>query len=157
LFQIRGTKDIWLFDPADRRILSEQEIERYYAGNVHAADFREEMQDTARSYRLTPGLGVHNPPLAPHWVRNGTDISVSLSLNFSLRRLESRARVYQANHYLRRLGIRPLPPERSALVDWLKSKSFRAMAGPAPRSLDELLKPGPRRIAARLAGVRGPQ
>jgi hypothetical protein len=101
LFQIRGTKDIWLFDPADRRILSEQEIERYYAGDIHAADFRDDLQDVAVPCRSRPGLGAHNPPLAPHWVRNGSDVSVSLSLNFSLRRLESRARVNEVNHYRR--------------------------------------------------------
>jgi hypothetical protein len=153
LFQIHGAKDIWLFDPRDRRVLSEEEIERYYAGNVHAADFRDDLQEAARPYRLEPGLGIHNPPLAPHWVRNGADVSVSLSLNFSLRRLESRARVYQVNHCLRRLGIRPRPPEQSALIDWLKSEPVKAMAGATPRSLEELLRTGPRRLAARLARV----
>jgi hypothetical protein len=153
LFQIRGTKEIWLFDAADRRVLSEQEIERYYVGNIHAADYRSDLQPAARLYRLTPGVGVHNPPLAPHWVRNGADVSVSLSLNFSLRRLESRARVYQVNHYLRRLGLQPLPPERSALIDWLKSEPVKAITGAGPGSLEELLQSGPRRIAARLAHV----
>jgi hypothetical protein len=153
LFQIHGAKDIWLFDPRDRGVLSEEEIERYYAGNIHAADFRDDLQEAARHYRLKPGLGIHNPPLAPHWVRNGGDVSVSLSLNFSLRRLESRARVYQVNHYLRRLGIRPRPPDQSALIDWLKSEPVKAMAGATPHSLEELLRTGPRRLAARLARI----
>jgi hypothetical protein len=150
LFHIQGEKEIWVFDPTDRRVLSEQEIERYYAGNIHAADYREGMQFAGTVYRLTPGTGVHNPPLAPHWVKNGDDVSVSMSLNFSLLRLESRARVYQVNYYMRRLGIRPLPPERSAVRDRLKSRVTTLFTRARPASLDELLHSGVPGIAGRL-------
>jgi Cupin-like domain len=150
LFQIQGEKEIWLFDPTDRRVLSEQEIERYYAGNVHAADYHEGMQFAGNAYRLTPGTGVHNPPLAPHWVKNGENVSVSVSLNFSLLTLETRARVYQANHYIRRLGIRPLPPERSPVRDRLKSRVTTLFTRARPANLDELLHSGAPYIAGRL-------
>jgi hypothetical protein len=160
LFHIQGEKEIWLFDPNDRRVLSEQEIERYYAGNVHAADYREGMQFAGTVYRLMPGTGVHNPPLAPHWVKNGDDVSVSMSFNFSLLRFETRARVYQANHYIRQLGIRPLPPERSPLRDRLKSRVTTLFTRARPASLDELLRSGAPYIAGqfhrRFGGKRRP-
>jgi Cupin-like domain len=156
LFHIQGEKEISLFDPLDRRVLSEQEIERYYAGNVHAADYREGMQYAATVYHLDPGTGVHNPPLAPHWVRNGDNVSVSTSLNFSLLGLEARARVYQANHYLRRLGIRPLPPEQSPRRDRLKNRVTRPFTRARPASLDGLLRSGIPQISRRLrAGFFG--
>jgi hypothetical protein len=34
LFQIRGEKDVRRFDPKNRFVLTESEIERFYAGNV---------------------------------------------------------------------------------------------------------------------------
>jgi hypothetical protein len=150
LFHIQGQKEIWLFDATDRHVLSEEEIERYYAGNVHAADYREGMQFAGTAYRLTPGTGVHNPPLAPHWVKNGDDVSVSMSLNFSLLPLEIRARVYQVNYYMRRLGVRPLPPQRSPARDRLKSRVTTLFTRARPASLDELLHSGVPAIAGRL-------
>ena len=110
LFQIAGEKEVWLFDPRDVRALREDEIENFYVGNVNAADFRLAAQPLGCLYRLAPGVAVHNPPLGPHWVRNGNGVSVSVSLNFSLRSSEQRARVYQMNYYLRRLGWHPSPP-----------------------------------------------
>ncbi len=107
LFQIAGKKEVWLFDPRDPRVLREEEIESFYVGNINAADFRTAAQPLGTLYRLTPGLALHNPPLGPHWVQNGNGVSVSVSLNFSLRSSEPRARVYQMNYYLRRLGWHP--------------------------------------------------
>ena len=149
LLQIQGEKDIWLFDPKDRRVLTEDEIERYYAGSVNAAEYREALQPAAHHYRLAPGLAVHNPSLGPHWVRNGPGVSVSVSVNFSLGKLEARARVYQMNRYLRRIGFSPRPPERSFLDDCLKSETMKLMSRRHPKNLEELLDSMPRRIAAR--------
>ncbi len=150
LFQIEGEKDVWLFDPTDRRVLSEEEIERYYVGNLHAAEYRPALQSAGTMYRLAPGHAVHNPPLGPHWVRNGRAVSVSLSFNFSLRPFESRARVYQMNHYLRRLGRRPAPPGLSRPKDRLKALPMRLGGAARPQYLEELLQPGPRRMMRRL-------
>ena len=45
---------------------------------------------------------MHHPPLAPHWVKNGDNVSVSVSVSFCIRSLDHRAKVYQANRLLRR-------------------------------------------------------
>ena len=45
LFQIRGEKDISLFDPNDRMVLRESEIENFYVGNLDSAQYREEIQN----------------------------------------------------------------------------------------------------------------
>jgi cupin-like protein len=153
LFQIEGEKEVWLFDPADRRVLSEEEIERYYVGNLQAAEYRPAVQAAGTLYRLTPGHAVHNPPLGPHWVRNGGAVSVSLSFNFGLRNLEPPARVYQMNHYLRRLGRRPAPPGLSGSRDWLKALPMRVGGVWRPRYLEELLQPGPRRLVRKLSNI----
>jgi hypothetical protein len=154
LFQIRGRKKVSLFDPRDRRILSDATIERYYGGDKHAAEYREELQGRATICELTPGAALHNPPLGPHWVENGNDVSVSVSVNYSLRDSEGSARVYQVNRYLRRLGLKPAPPGRSSLRDWIKRQPFRLLAPARPRSLEELLQSGPGRLLRPLAWLR---
>lgn len=149
LFQIQGEKDLWLFDHEDRTVLTDDEVERYYAGSVNAADYREALQPAAHRYRLTPGFGAHNPSLGPHWVKNGPSVSVSVSLNFSLGELEARARVYQMNRYLRRLGFSPRPPQHSVLRDRLKSETMKLLSKRHPKNLEELLDSMPRRFAGR--------
>jgi hypothetical protein len=84
LLQIQGEKDVNLFDQKDRSILTEQEIEHYFIGDLQAATYKEENQKKASIYHLTPGIGVHHPPKAPHWVKNGSQYSVSLSINFCM-------------------------------------------------------------------------
>jgi hypothetical protein len=150
LFQIAGEKDIWLFDANDSRVLADEEIETFYIGNIHAASFRPDAEGLGRRFHLSPGRGVYNPPLGPHWVKNGGAVSVSVSLNFSLRPSERQARVYQMNYYLRRMGRHPRRPKKAGIVDWTKGAAMRIGAVGRPRNLDDLLQPGPRRLWKRL-------
>lgn len=154
LFQIGGRKTIYLFDPNDRQVLSETAIERYYGGDKHGVEYRDGLQGKGADYELTPGAAVHNPPLGPHWVKNGPDVSVSMSINYSLRESEGRARVYQVNRCLRRLGLAPLPPGRSALRDWIKREPFELPSHARPRSLEELLQTGPSRLVRPIASFK---
>jgi hypothetical protein len=119
LFQIRGTKTISIFDREDREVLPEREIERFWTTDNNAAVYKPHLQDRATVYQLEPGRAVHIPVNAPHWVQNGPQVSVSLSVNFHYRD-EHLADVYRANYWLRRLGFDPTPPRRSAAADGIK-------------------------------------
>jgi hypothetical protein len=119
LLQVSGDKSVSVFDKMDRVALPEEEIERYWAIDNNAAIYKPEHQNRARVYHLTPGMGVHFPVNAPHWVKNGDLPSVSLSINFQFRSRE-RSDVYRANFFLRRLGLRPKPPGQSAVGDGIK-------------------------------------
>jgi hypothetical protein len=153
LFQMHGQKNIYIFDPRDRQVLSAATIERYYGGDKHAADYREELQGEAVDYEMSPGTAVHNPSLGPHWVRNGNEVSVSMSINYSLRESEGGARMYQVNRYLRKLGLKPAPPGQSPLRDWIKREALRPLAPARPRSLEELLQSGPGRLFRPMAAL----
>jgi hypothetical protein len=119
LLQLHGTKTIHLFDQTDRELLPEEELERFWTKDTNAATYRPEMQDRASTVVLEPGIGVHVPVNAPHWLQNGDDISVSLSLNFQFKNPKI-ANIYRTNYYLRRLGLHPTPPGRSRLLDYAK-------------------------------------
>ena len=140
ILQIRGEKDLYVFDREDRQILPEMEIERFWATDNNAPNHRPELQDRARSYKLVPGNGVHVPVNCPHWLKNGDNISVTLSVNFQF--IDSmRADIYRANYYLRRLGINPSPPGRSAVRDRAKAMAF-SMANTARRAARSALQRG---------------
>lgn len=119
LLQIKGEKDIFIFDQTDRQVLTETELERFWVGDWNAGEYKARCQDKAHQFRLTPGKAVHIPVNAPHWVKNDCNVSVSLSINFEWRD-ESLFNVYRANYFLRRMGIQPTPPGQSRLKDGAK-------------------------------------
>ncbi len=148
LFQIRGAKDLSLHNPGERDIVPEDQLERFYAGDFEAAQYRPELQSRGTVFHLVPGAVVHHPPLAPHWVQNGDEVSISVSIGFCLRPLDRRARVYQVNHYLRRFGLKPRPPGRSKLIDGLKMAGIGLVSKSNPTTPDEILFSGLNRLVA---------
>jgi hypothetical protein len=120
LLQIHGDKVISLFDRYDREVLPEEELERFWSVDNNAAVFKEHYRDRGRDFRLSPGTGVHIPVNAPHWLRNGNNISVTLAITFQFPDTHL-ANVYRVNYYLRKAGLRPLPPGRSKVRDALKA------------------------------------
>jgi hypothetical protein len=146
LFQIRGEKDLSLFDPNNRELLPEREIEDFYAGNFEAAAYRAEAQSRGQVYHLAPGVVVHHPPLAPHWVQNSNNVSISASVGFCLRFLDRRARIYQVNHYLRKAGMRPTAPGISRFRDSLKAATIGLFSKSKSIDHDEILFSGLSRL-----------
>ena len=144
LMQIHGEKTYNIFDPEE---LTEEEIEQYYLGDLSSARYRDEAQARAAVYELRPGLGVHQPPRAPHWVRNGPEYSVSFSILSCLRARDREAPVYQVNHYLRSLGMHPTPPGRSSWRDKVKRAILSTPARRHPASKNDLLRAGVERLA----------
>lgn len=120
LLQLHGDKTIHVFDQTDRELLTEEELERFWTKDTNAAVYKPEFQYRANTVLLQPGIGVHVPVNAPHWLQNGDDISISLSLNFQFKNTKL-ANIYRANYYLRRLGLDPTPPGRFRILDRAKS------------------------------------
>ena len=127
LLQIRGSKRISMFDPRDRSLLSDEELERFYDGAHRNMVFKEEYQKKAWQYELTPGLGLHFPVTAPHYVQNGPEVSISFSITFRTRATERRETLYQVNHSLRGRGWRPTPVGASRLRDTIKFNGYRIL------------------------------
>jgi hypothetical protein len=124
LMQILGTKSVYIFDGNDREILPFQELERFWSGDVKAPLYKEHLQSRAWEYELAPGKGVTNPVTFPHWVQNGPQVSISLSVNFK-RAIDNSADAYKVNGQLRKFGLRPLQPGNVSVVDHTKGVAYR--------------------------------
>lgn len=141
LLQVRGMKTVNMWDPADRFVLPEEELERFYANFVHRnLPWRDVFQTTAFVLPLAPGQGLHFPVTVPHWVKNGPEVSVSFSITFRTADSARRELLYKANARLRRLGLSPKPVGDSILLDRTKQAAFGALA-----QLRRLWSPGARR------------
>lgn len=125
LFQVRGWKTLRVFDPADREVVGETDLEAFFGGAHRNLHYDERWEERAMQLRLDPGTGVHVPVAAPHWVKNGDAVSVSFSVTFRSRQSKRRADVYQMNHRLRHLGLAPRPYGGGRLRDTVKQAANR--------------------------------
>lgn len=125
LLQVRGLKTVCMWDKQDRVVVSENQVEEFYAGAHRNITYTEEFEQRGVITQLKPGEGLHFPVTAPHWVKNGPEVSISFSITFRTQYSERRARIYQANATLRHLGISPSPYGRSAISDSAKDLVFR--------------------------------
>lgn len=127
LLQIAGTKTVRMLPINDPSVLQEADLERFFAGgsrNLLRLDSQTEAK--ASPFELTPGLGLHLPVTAPHWVRNGPAVSVSFSITFHTSQSDRREILYRINHKMRTLGLHPRPVGRSPFSDNLKYATFNA-------------------------------
>jgi hypothetical protein len=125
LLQIRGTKFMSVFDRQDRTVLSEEQIENSLTGAHRNLSFKPEFQERGVTFELPPGVGLHVPVNAPHWVKNGDQVSISLSITFQNPANDRRRAVYQFNAGLRKRGINPTPFGKSPLRDSIKFNMYR--------------------------------
>jgi hypothetical protein len=120
LLQVLGDKEINVFRNNDREVTTEDEVERFWAVDSNAPRYKPELQDHADVLMLSPGNGIHIPINAGHWLKNGDNVSVSVSINYHPWDSE-RGDIYCVNHYLRtRLGMSPTPPFKSPVLDAIK-------------------------------------
>jgi hypothetical protein len=126
LLQVHGTKQMHVFPGSDRSLLSEEELERFYAGAHRNMVFKDEYQQKATTFELRPGDGVHVPVTDPHWLKVGAGgYSISFSITFQTRQTERRAALYAINHALRSQGRQPRPVGQSAWRDAYLYTKFR--------------------------------
>lgn len=120
LLQLRGEKKISIFPKGDAEVVLETEKERFWTVDPNAAIYKPQLRNRADVVDLRPGIGVHIPVNAPHWVQNGNNISVSVAILYHSWP-HAYANLYAANHLLRRrLGMTPTPPFKSRFIDTLK-------------------------------------
>jgi hypothetical protein len=130
LLQIRGTKQVHLWNPLDRSVVGEDRVESHLqywhdADHERYMPYQEDFERTANVFRLGAGEGLHFPFGAPHWVQNGPEVSISFSITFRSELSDRMAMLYFINRRLRSLGVTPTPPGKSQLRDSLKLTTFQ--------------------------------
>jgi len=126
-FQIRGRKAFHVFRPDS---LDDTLVDGFY--NKQVVDIAQvplSACDPAceRVFDLEPGTGLFQPLNAPHWVRTGAGRSISYSFVFETEEMRARGKVRAANHYLRRLGLRPDSAELAGGSSRLKIAAINAL------------------------------
>jgi hypothetical protein len=126
LVQLRGEKEIHLFNRADKDAVPDEELERFWAVDNGAGTYKPQYESRAMVYQLRPGTGVHIPVNTPHWLKNGNNISISMNVNFVFHD-HLWGNIYKANHQLRKRGLKPSSPGTSPLADSVKSAAYTAV------------------------------
>jgi hypothetical protein len=126
LLQVRGRKTVHMWDPANRRVLTEAALDNYYANVASNRDqpYRDDFLASAWTLPLNAGQGLHFPLHAPHWVKTESDMSVSLSITFRSRVSRRVEAVHTANGHVRRLRMEPPVPGASRLWDVVAHVGF---------------------------------
>ena len=127
LCQIRGTKRVQLWDPADEEVMTDAQKDLLLAHVGERPPFRDALESKASTFDLVPGTGVHQPFIAPHRVYTGPELSVTLAVTYRTRRSDVRTVAHVFNARLRRLGWRPRPVGRYPSLDRCKAASLRLL------------------------------
>lgn len=123
--QIEGEKIYHVYAP---EAVSEAELERYYRlGRRTICEVELETRDPRLEHVFTlgPGLGLHQPEHAAHWVQTRAERAISYAVVFETESMRARARARAANFHLRRLAMRPAQPGAHPLRDAVKSEAMR--------------------------------
>ena len=138
--QIAGEKTYHVFSPTT---VAEEEMERFYvAGNVSIAQVDLATRDASKEhvFELRPGMGLHQPQNAPHWVRTGAARSISYSFVFETDATRATGRVRAYNRYLRRLGFSPARVGAHPTLDLLKQNAMKIVTPLRVKARETLLR-----------------
>lgn len=128
LLQIRGNKLMTLFSAADEAIVSGVAHEQFHLGLHHRnLSWQDRFAERGTAVSLAPGDAVYVPVKAPHWVKNGDAVSVSLSVTWRSAWSYAEADARAFNHILRKRGLSPASPKRYPAQNIAKSIAYRAL------------------------------
>lgn len=127
LMQTRGSKVMTQFPAGDPFYSPAQVHEAYHTGGPRELVWRDEMLAGGTDFPLAPGQGLMVPVMAPHFVRNGPDVSISLSITWRSEWSYAEGAAHAFNGVLRRWGMTPAFPGRWPVQNRGKALAWRAM------------------------------
>lgn len=127
LLQVRGSKVMTQFPAGDSTYAPDELHEAYHTGGPRELKWREELEAGGTRFSLAPGEALFVPVMAPHYVRNGNEPSISLSITWRSEWSFAEADARALNGMLRKAGMKPKAPGRWPQQNRAKSYAFRAM------------------------------
>ena len=130
LLQVRGSKVMTQFPAGDPRFAPDSVHETYHIGGGRELTWRDELLAHGTPFTLGPGEAIYVPVMAPHFVRNGPEPSVSLSITWRSEWSFAEADARAFNGLLRKWGVSPARPGR-----WPASNRAKALGWRLARKL----------------------
>ncbi len=127
LLQLRGTKTMTQFPAGDARFAPPTSHEAYHSGHQRNLAWSGEFLGSGLSTDLAPGQAVFVPVMAPHFVRNGPEPSISLSITWRSDWSFAEADAHGFNRLLRGTGLSPSPPGRFPASNNAKAYAYRTL------------------------------
>lgn len=123
LLQLRGKKSMTVFPAGKRQFAADEAHEAYHSGGARELAWDNKFANSGETFTLFRGEAAYVPVMAPHFVKNGDRMSISLSITWRSKwsYAEADARVFNAR--LRKIGLQPSAPGR-----WPSSNSLKANA-----------------------------
>jgi hypothetical protein len=127
LLQLRGEKAMTVFAADDDTIVADIEHERFHTGGHRNVPWRAELASKGQIFNLKPGDAIYVPVKSPHWVQNGPQVSISLSITWRSEWSYMEADARGMNAVLRGAGLDPAAPRRFPHRNLAKSVGYRAI------------------------------
>lgn len=105
LLQIRGEKTMTVFPVADPALVPPEKSEQFHGGGHRNLIWDDAFMAKASHNLLQPGDAIHMPVKAPHFVKNGDAVSVSLSITWRSERSVAEGELHSLNALLRKRGL----------------------------------------------------
>ncbi len=127
LLQIRGSKVMTQFPAGNPAYAPDETHESYHTGGARELHWRDDLGSGGREFALSPGDALFVPVMAPHFVRNGPQSSVSLSITWRSEWSFAEADARAFNGMLRRMGMAPRSPGRWPASNLAKAYGWRLL------------------------------
>lgn len=128
LLQVRGQKTMTLFPEPDEAMFAAEVHEEFHRGEHHRnLPWRDEFSARGTQITIHPGEAIHVPVKTPHWVQNGPEVSISLSVTWRSEWSFAEADARAFNRVLRRVGLAPKSPAPWPAPNRVKSLAWRAL------------------------------
>lgn len=127
LLQITGSKVMTQFPAGDARFAPDTVHESYHTGGPRELAWNDGFMEHARECPLGPGDAVYVPVMAPHFVRNGPESSISLSITWRSEWSYGESDARGFNNWLRTRGLSPKAPARWPARNRARAYAYRAI------------------------------
>ena len=127
LLQVRGTKTMTVFPAGDPAFAADELHETYHTGGRPELPWTGEMAAGGIDWTIAPGEAIYVPVMAPHYVRNGEGVSISISVTWKSEWSHAEADARALNKLLRKAGLKPAAPGRWPHRNRSKSYAWRAL------------------------------
>jgi hypothetical protein len=102
LLQIDGEKAMTVFPVGDEMLVPAEQSEDFHAGGHRNLQWHADYLARGRRFALVPGEAILVPVKAPHFVENGSAVSISFSITWRSERSVAEGELHGLNRILRR-------------------------------------------------------